>query len=67
VVTQDRRSAASAHARIDSVEKDMIEVKTELRIQLKDLYIRTKRTEQILWGAAGSIIALLIAVLMKVG
>lgn len=66
-MTLDRRSAASAHSRIDLVEKDMVEVKTELRIQLKDLYNRTIRTERILWGAAGSIIALLIAVLMKVG
>jgi len=63
----DKRTVQSAHARIDDVEKDMIEVKTELRIQLKDLYNRTIRTERILWGAAGSIIALLIAVLMKVG
>lgn len=63
----DKRTAYSAHSRIDVVEKDMIEVKTELRIQLKDLYVRTKRTEQILWGTAGSIIALLVAVLMKVG
>ncbi len=63
----DKRTVQSAHARIDIVEKDMVEVKTELRIQLKDLYVRTKRTEQILWAAAGSIIALLIAVLMKVG
>tara|TARA_R110002012_G_scaffold4148_1_gene19218 strand:+ start:350 stop:544 length:195 start_codon:yes stop_codon:yes gene_type:complete len=63
----DKRTVQSAHARIDVVEKDMVEVKTELRIQLKDLYVRTKRTEQILWAAAGSIIALLIAVLMKVG
>jgi hypothetical protein len=63
----DKRTVQSAHARIDLVEKDMVEVKTELRIQLKDLYVRTKRTEQILWAAAGSIIALLITVLMKVG
>lgn len=63
----DKRTVQSAHSRIDLVEKDMIEVKTELRIQLKDLYNRTIRTERILWGAAGSIIALLIAVLMKVG
>tara|TARA_B110000008_G_scaffold271995_1_gene304148 strand:+ start:346 stop:540 length:195 start_codon:yes stop_codon:yes gene_type:complete len=63
----DKRTVQSAHSRIDLVEKDMVEVKTELRIQLKDLYVRTKRTEQILWAAAGSIIALLIAVLMKVG
>jgi hypothetical protein len=63
----DKRTVQSAHSRIDLVEKDMVEVKTELRIQLKDLYNRTIRTERILWGAAGSIIALLIAVLMKVG
>jgi hypothetical protein len=45
----------------------VLELRTEQRIQFKDLYNRVKRTEQILWAAAGSIIGLLIAVLMKVG
>jgi len=66
-VSDDKRTVASAHSRIDGIDMGMIELRTEQRIQFKDLYNRVKRTEQILWAAAGSIIALLIAVLMKVG
>lgn len=66
-MSEDKRTVASAHNRIDNIDMNMIELRTEQRIQFKDLYNRVKRTEQILWAAAGSIIALLIAVLMKVG
>lgn len=66
-MSTDKRTVSSAHTRIDGIELGMIELRTEQRIQFKDLYNRVKRTEQILWAAAGSIIALLIAVLMKVG
>lgn len=66
-MSDDKRTVSSAHTRIDGIEMGMIELRTEQRIQFKDLYNRVKRTEQILWAAAGSIIALLIAVLMKVG
>jgi len=63
----DRRSAASAHDRIDLVEKSLVEVKTEVRIQFKETFIRVKRIEGILVAAAGTIIAMLVAVLMKMG
>jgi|TARA_R100001510_G_scaffold11426_1_gene8776 uncharacterized protein YacL len=66
-VSDDKRTVASAHNRIDGLEMGVLELRTEQRIQFKDLYNRVKRTEQILWAAAGSIIGLLIAVLMKVG
>ena len=63
----DRRSAASAHDRIDVVEKELIAVKTEVRIQFKEVFTRVKRIESILVAAAGTIIAMLVAVLMKMG
>ena len=66
-MNDDKRTVASAHNRIDGLEMGVLELRTEQRIQFKDLYNRVKRTEQILWAAAGSIIGLLIAVLMKVG
>ena len=66
-MSEDKRTVASAHNRIDGLELWVLELRTEQRIQFKDLYNRVKRTEQILWAAAGSIIGLLIAVLMKVG
>jgi len=63
----DRRTVASAHDRIDGLEKEVIAIKTEVRIQFKDLFTRVKRMEGIMLAAAGSIIGLLVAVLMKMG
>jgi hypothetical protein len=63
----DKRTVASAHARIDGLEKEVIEIKTEVKIQFKDLFGRVKRLESIMVVATGSIISLLVAVLMKMG
>ena len=63
----DKRTVSSAHERIDGLEKEVIAMKTEMRIQLKDLFGRVKRMEAIMIGATGFIIALLFAVLMKMG
>ena len=63
----DRRTAASAHDRIDTIEKELVAVKTEVKIQFKEVFIRVKRIESILVAAAGTIIAMLVAVLMKMG
>jgi hypothetical protein len=63
----DKRTVASAHERIDNVEKDVVALSTQASIQFKEVFIRIKRLEAILIGAAGSIIALLVAVLMKMG
>ena len=52
-----RTTVASAHERIDGLEKEVIAIKTEVKIQFKDLFGRVKRME--------SIIGLLVAVLMK--
>jgi len=61
----DKRTVASAHERIDGLEKEVIAIKTEVKIQFKDLFGRVKRMESIMLAATGSIIALLVAVLMK--
>ena len=63
----DKRTVSSAHQRIDGLEKEVIAMKIEMRIQLKDLFGRVKRMEAIMIGATGFIIALLFAVLMKMG
>ena len=63
----DKRTVASAHERIDGLDREMIAIKTEMRIQLKDLYIRIKRMETIMITAAASIIGLLVTVLLKMG
>lgn len=39
----DKRTVASAHERIDGLSLDMVELKTETKIQFKDLFTRVKR------------------------
>lgn len=51
--------------KISALEKDVAALKTLVNIQFKEVFTRIKRIEGILIGATGSIIALLIAVLMK--
>ena len=63
----NNRTAAAAHERIDGLEKEVIAIQTEMKIQFKDLFGRVKRMESIMLAAAGAIIALLVAVLMKMG
>jgi hypothetical protein len=61
------RTAASAHTRIDALEKEVVAIKTEVKIQFKDLFGRVKRLETIMIGATGAIILLLISILTKLG
>ena len=63
----DKRTVASAHERIDGLEKEVIAIKTEVKIQFKDLFSRVKRMEGIMIGTTASIIGLLVAVLIKMG
>jgi|TARA_B110000285_G_scaffold202535_1_gene237930 uncharacterized protein YqgV (UPF0045/DUF77 family) len=61
----DKRTVSSAHKRIDGLEKEVIAMQTEMKIQFKDLFGRVKRMETIMIAATASIIGLLVAVLMK--
>lgn len=63
----DKRTVASAHERIDGLEKEVIAMQTEMRIQFKDLFGRVKRLETIMLAAFGATLGLLVAVLMKMG
>ena len=63
----DKRTVSSAHERIDGLEKEVIAIQTEMKIQFKDLFGRVKRMETIMICTTGSIIALLLTVLMKMG
>ena len=56
----DKRTVSSAHQRIDTLEKQMIEIKTEMKIQFKDLYNRMKRLEAIMIGIGGASLILLL-------
>lgn len=61
----DKRTAASAHQRIDNIEKEVVMIKTEVKIQFKDLFGRVKRLETILLAATGTILVMLLTVLFK--
>jgi uncharacterized iron-regulated protein len=61
------RTVESAHTRIDALEKEIVAIKTEVRIQFKDLFGRVKRLETILIGATGTILILLVSILAKMG
>jgi len=56
----DKKTVQSAHDRIDALEKQIIEIKTEMKIQFKDLYNRMKRMETIMIAITGASLLLLI-------
>ena len=63
----DKRTVASAHERIDGLEKEIVAIKTEVKIQFKDLFGRVKRLESIMIGATGATLLLLVTILTKMG
>jgi hypothetical protein len=65
-------TALIAHKRLDKLEpkieqmdRDIASLKTEVKIQLKEIFVRIKRIEALLIGSAGAIISMLVAILLK--
>lgn len=65
-------TAAAAHKRLDKIEpkveqidRDVASLKTEVKIQFKEVFNRVKRIEAILIGSAGTIITMLGAILFQ--
>jgi hypothetical protein len=65
-------TVVSAHQRIDKLEpkieqidRDVASLKTEVKIQFKEIFVRVKRIEALLIGTAGAIISMLTAILIK--
>ena len=56
----DKRTVASAHERIDTMEKHLVALQTTVDLQMRDLFNRVKRLEYIYIATSGFIIALLI-------
>tara|TARA_Y100000022_G_scaffold157351_1_gene139864 strand:- start:1010 stop:1201 length:192 start_codon:yes stop_codon:yes gene_type:complete len=56
----DKRTVSSAHERIDELQIQVAEIKTEMRIQFKDLYNRMKRMEAIMIVITGASLLLLL-------
>ena len=49
------------------LEKDMIALQTEVKIQFKELFTRVKRLETTLIAASGAIILMLVTIRVKMG
>tara|TARA_R100001129_G_C5240379_1_gene225347 strand:- start:199 stop:390 length:192 start_codon:yes stop_codon:yes gene_type:complete len=56
----DKRTVASAHERIDNMEKQLVALQTTVDLQMRDLFNRVKRLEYIYIATSGFIIALLL-------
>ena len=56
----DKRTVSSAHERIDELQIQVAEIKTEMKIKFKDLYNRIKRLEAIMIGISGASLLLLL-------
>jgi len=56
----DKRTVSSAHERIDELQIQVAEIKTEMKIQFKDLYNRIKHLEAIMIGISGASLLLLL-------
>ena len=54
------RTLNQAHARIDGMEKEVVEIKTTMQLSLKELYSRIRRLEMILIAITGASLLLLI-------
>ena len=61
----DNWTVASAHERIDDMQIQVAEIRTEVKIQFKEVFARVKRLEAIMIGASASIIAMLVMVLTR--
>ena len=61
----DKRTVASAHERIDEMQIKIAEIRTEVKIQFKEVFARVKLLEAIMIGASASIIAMLVMVLTR--
>ena len=61
----DKRTVASAHERVDEMQIKIAEIRTEVKIQFKEVFARVKRLEAIMIGASASIIAMLVMVLTR--
>jgi hypothetical protein len=56
----DKRTVSSAHERIDKLEIQVAEIKTEIKIQFKHLFNKIRRLEMIIIGLTGASLLLLL-------
>ena len=61
----DKRTVSSAHQRIDEMQLQIVELRTEAKIQFKDIFNRVKRLESLLIATSGATIVMLLTILAK--
>ena len=61
----DKRTVSSAHQRIDEMQLQIVELRTEAKIQFKDIFNRVKRLEAVLIASSGATIVMLLTILAK--
>ena len=61
----DKRTVSSAHERIDEMQLQIVELRTEAKIQFKDIFNRVKRLEAVLIATSGATIVMLLTILSK--
>lgn len=62
----DNRTVASAHSRIDTIESKLASHEAVCGERWKETILRIKRIEGVMIAGVGGIIAMLVAILMKV-
>ena len=58
----DKRTVSSAHQRIDEMQLQIVELRTEAKIQFKDIFNRVKRLEAVLIATSGATIVMLLTI-----
>mgnify|MGYP005997702881 FL=1 len=53
--------------RVAALEKDVVALQTEVRIQFKEVFTRIKRLETVLIATSGATIIMLLTILSRMG
>ena len=56
---------ADLNERVSSLERDVVALQTEVRIQFKEVFTRVKRIEAVLIATSGATIVMLITILER--
>jgi broad specificity phosphatase PhoE len=58
---------ADINDRVSALEKDVVALQTEVRIQFKEVFTRIKRLETVLIATSGATIIMLLTILSRMG
>tara|TARA_R100000951_G_scaffold17960_1_gene14317 strand:+ start:117 stop:296 length:180 start_codon:yes stop_codon:yes gene_type:complete len=53
--------------RVSALERDVVALQTEVRIQFKEVFTRIKRLEAVLIATSGATIVMLLTILTRMG